>query len=159
MNIRQLVIIICLFSINSACSTVTSLKRINVSALVIDAEKYYKHRKYKQARVLYEKILLSNPDHLQSSFRLANIHAYSGNRKEAISYYRLVLQRQPQHIKSHYNLSMLYLLAAQEHLFHYLAQDTLPDKKLNLLLSAIEKFNDPVQSKSNLDQLADMFEQ
>ena len=130
-----------------------------MSALAIDAENYYKNKRYKQARALYEKILLANPGHLQSIFRLANIHAYSGNRTKALSYYRLVLDRQPQHIKSHYNLSMLYLLAAQEHLFHYLAQDTLPNKKLNILLSAIEKFHNPVQKKSNLDQLADMFEQ
>jgi len=112
-----------------ACSTKTTLVNAPVSALFIEAERNYAAGHYKQAEKRYLKVLEYRKNHLESSFKLANIAMRRSDYKRAHYYYAKVIHISPGHVKSHHNITLAHLMAASKHITDYIkySRNTKPD--------------------------------
>lgn len=137
------VILICISFIITACSSNRTTTMPVSTTLFLQAENSYTSGQYKTARDQYLKVIASNPEHVESYFRLGNIAMRMSDFKQAHYYYIKVLRIKPDHAKSHHNIALAHLMAAEKHMLNYIRVTKQSSSDVFKIMSAISSYMHP----------------
>ena len=83
-------------------------KNLSLSEIFDLAVKNHKNKQFKAAENLYKQILITRPNHVQTSFLLGTLYTETNNFDNAIKIFQKIIAIQPNHAFSYNNLGMIY---------------------------------------------------
>ena len=83
-------------------------KNLSLSEIFDLAVENHKNKQFKAAENLYKQILITRPNHVQTSFLLGTLYTEKNNFDNAIKIFQKIIAIQPNHAFSYNNLGMIY---------------------------------------------------
>ena len=83
-------------------------KNLSLSEIFDLAVENHKNKQFKAAENLYKQILITRPNHVQTSFLLGTLYTETNNFDNAIKIFQKIIAIQPNHAFSYNNLGMIY---------------------------------------------------
>jgi len=83
-------------------------KNLSLSEIFDLAVENHKNKQFKVAENLYKQILITRPNHVQTSFLLGTLYTETNNFDNAIKIFQKIIAIQPNHAFSYNNLGMIY---------------------------------------------------